>query len=169
MKDEVLQERDVCFDPSNSELTERSICALDRFVQCRAPYRHFDQQGIKVWGDNRPGESVSSIQSNREAAGRSRGGQPPVVGDKLMLRILGRDSALERDTAGGDLWLCGHPHRVAMEWVALGDQDLTADQVDTCDYFRHGVLNLNSWANLEEAVLLTVDIDEKLDRPRRLV
>ena len=60
----------------------------------------FTSSAVEVRRDDRPAEPVPAIEADAEAAGAAVGRDPPVVGDELVLRVLGRDPALDRVAVG---------------------------------------------------------------------
>src|SRR5690606_24624907 len=86
-----------------------------------------------------------------------------VVGDEVVLGVLGGDAALHGIAAGFDLVLRGDVQRLLVQLVALGDEDLAFDDIDAGDDLGDGVLDLDARVDLDEVELLAVHVDQELD------
>ena len=167
--DNVLEEGDVRLDAANPEFAQRSPGAVQGDVIALAAGDGLHQQGVVEWGDDRAGVAHAAIEANAEAAGGAIGHDPAVVGNELVLGILGRDPALDRVAVPRNLRLARHADLVRVQAVSLGDQDLGADQVEAGDDLGHGVFDLDPGVHFDEEPLVTVEIVEKLDRARVVV
>ena len=90
---------------------------------------------------------------------------PAVVGDEMVLRVLGGDAALHRDAAVLDLLLRRNAERRLVQLVALRDQDLALDDVDAGDHLGHRVLDLDARVDLDEVELVAIDVDRNSTVP----
>ena len=113
-----------------------------------------------------PENAVPPSSLMPETGGPPIGGDAAVVGDELILRILGGDPALDGAAADANLVLGRHPTVRFAEPRALGDADLSFDEVDTGDLFGHRVLDLNPWVDLDEVEAPGIDVEQELDRAR---
>ena len=88
---------------SRSARSIRPIALVER----RAPGGDLHQQRVEVGRDDRAAEPVAAVQPDREPAGRAVGGDPAVVGDEVVLRVLGGDPALDRVRRAVVISSCG--------------------------------------------------------------
>ncbi len=89
---------------------------------------------------------------------------PAVVGGEVLLRVLGRDPALEGMAVDLDGGLIRQPNFGVRERGTAGDEDLALDQIDPGDHFRDRVLDLDPRVDLDEGEVVGVGVDEELDR-----
>ena len=164
---EALEKIDVGRDPSDPELLERAAHAVDRAFARRRPRGDLLQQRIVMAGDDRARVRGAAIEANAEAGGGPVGGDPPVVGDEAVERVLGRDPALHGVAAQRDVVLrrAGIVRPVA-DGPAFGDADLGPHQVDAGHLLGDRVLHLNARVHLDEMKVPGVEIVQELDRAR---
>ena len=164
MQDEIFEERDVGLDAADAEFAQRPIRSAHRFVERRARRRQLDQQRIEIRRNDRAAEPVAPIQPQPESARRAIGRQPAVIGDELVFGVFRRDARLNRVAAGLDLILPRQMNRRIVQLVALGDENLAADDVDAGDHFRHRVLDLDARVHLDEIEVARLDVQQEFDR-----
>ena len=118
-------------------------------------------------GDDRAGVRRAAIEANAEAGGGAVGGDPPVVGDEAVERVLGGDPALHRVAAQRDVALrrAGVVRPVA-DGPAFGDADLGPHQVDARHLLGDGVLHLDARVDLDEVEAAGVEIVQEFHRAR---
>ncbi len=124
MEDQVAEKRDVGLDAADAKLAQRAIGPAHRLLERLSPDRHLDEQRVEVRRDDGAAEPVAAVEPHGKAAGRSIGGDAPVVGDEVILGIFGRDAALQRDAARADLVLRRQRQRRLVKTAALRDQNL---------------------------------------------
>ena len=164
---EPFEEIDVGRDPPDPELLERAAHAVDRALARRRPRGDLLQQRIVMAGDDRARVRGATIQANAEAGGGAVGGDPPVIGDEAVERVLGRDPALHSVAPQRDVVLrrAGIIRRIP-DGPALGDPDLGPHQVDAGHLLGDRVLHLNARIHLDEMKVAGVEIVQELHRAR---
>ena len=93
---QVLDEGDVGRDPADAELAQRPVQPRDRHLRRRRPGRHLLEQRVVVAGDHRPRIGGAAVEPDAVPGRAAIGGDPAVVGDEVVLRVLGGDPALDR-------------------------------------------------------------------------
>ena len=112
MRDDVFEEGEVGGDAADAELAERPVHAGDRLLRRGRPGGHLLEQRIVVAGDDRAGIGGAAVEPDAEAGGAAIGGDAAVVGDEVLLRVLGGDAALERVAVEADVALrAARPNR----------------------------------------------------------
>src|SRR5207237_6372289 len=102
-------------------------------------------------------------------AGRGAiGGKAAVIGDEMVLGVLGGDTALDGHAAGFDLVLLRNIQRRLVELVTFADEDLRLDQVDAGDHFGDGVLDLNARIDFDEVKISGINVEEEFHGSGRL-
>lgn len=86
-----------------------------------------------------------------------------VVWGEVFGGVFGGDAALEGEAVDLDFVLGWEIDLRAVQGVAHGDLDLSADDVDAGDHFCDGVLDLDAGIDFDEVPLLAVEVDEELD------
>src|SRR5690349_19386924 len=81
----------------------------------------------------------------------------------MVLRILGRNPALDRVAVGRDPLLRRNVQRSFVQPVPVRDEDLALDNVDAGDDLGHGVLNLDARIHLNEKELVAIDVEQEFD------
>ena len=166
--EQVLDEGDVGRDPADAELAERPVEPRDRHLRRRRPGGHLLQERVVVAGDHRPRIGGAAVEPDAVPGGAAVGGDPAVVGDEVVLRVLGGDPALDRVAVEGDLGLRGLAGRLG-ERRALGDHDLRPDDVDAGDLLGHRMLDLDARVDLDEVEGAGVAVHQELDGAGALV
>ncbi len=161
--DDVFEEGDVGLDAADAELGERAVHAVHRdFIGLRAR-DDFHEERVVEGRDDRAAVAHAAVEPDAETAGRAVGENLAVVRHELVLGILGGDPALDRVAVAGNLVLHGHPDFLAVERVALGDENLGADEIKAGDDLGDGVLDLDARVHLDEEPLVAVEVVEELD------
>ena len=118
-------------------------------------------------GDDRAGVGGAAVEADAEAGGGAVGGDPPVVGDEAVERILGGDPALHRVAAQRELALRrAGVVRPVPDGAALGNADLGPHEVDAGHLLGDGVLHLDTRVDLDEVEAAGVEIVQELHRAR---
>ncbi len=160
--EQVLDEGDVGRDAADAELAERAVEAGDRHLGRRRPGGDLFEQRVVVAGDDGARIGGAAVEADAVAGGAAVGGDPAVVGDEVVLRVLGGDPALDGVAVEGDVGLGGLSGGL-VEGLALGDEDLGADDVDAGDLLGHRVLDLHAGVHLDEVELAGVAVHQELD------
>ena len=100
VRDHVEQERDVRLHAPDAELLERPLLPPRRVDEPPAVGADLDQQRVVERRDDAAGDRRPAVGPDAQAADRAVVGDPAVVGRELVLRVLGRDPALEGDSPG---------------------------------------------------------------------
>ncbi len=168
MFQQVHHELDVCRDPADAELAQRPVHPRDRLFRRLGMGGDLDQKAVVIPRDDRPRIGRPAVQANAVAGGAAIGGQPPIVGDEVVQRVLGRDPALQGVTVQPDIGLGCDARRLG-QGLALFDQDLGLDDVDPRHHFGHGVFDLDAGVHLDEVEGPRVRIHQELDRARAFI
>src|SRR5882724_2047820 len=80
MVHDVLDERNIRFYTSNTELAKSAVHALASFGKIRAPSRDFDEQRVVIGSEHRARVRGTAIQPNPKTGGRTVSRDFPVVG-----------------------------------------------------------------------------------------
>src|SRR5262249_3370790 len=142
--DQVDQEGNVRLDPADAELLQAALHAAGRVQEAQAVRRHLDQQRVVEGGDDRAAEGGAGVQADAHAAGRAVGGQPAVIRDEVVGRVLGGYPALQGLAVRPDIVLRAQADLRVGQGQAPGDQDLALDQVEAGDGLGDGVLDLDA-------------------------
>ncbi len=167
--DDVFEERDVRFHPADAELAEGAVHALAGHGEIAAHGGELHEHGIVIRRDDRAGIAGCGIEAHAEAGGGAVVENAAVVRGEVFLRILRGDAALDGEAVARDLVLCGEGEGFIEKAVALGDEDLRADEVDAGDAFGDGVLDLDAGVHFDEEPVVLIHVVEKLDGARVVV
>ena len=96
-------------DAADAELAQRPVHPVDRLVVGGRPGRDLLQQRVVEGRDDRRRVGRPAVEADAEPRRLAVGGDAPVVGDEVVLGILGRDAALHRRAVDADLLLSRHP------------------------------------------------------------
>src|SRR5690606_23103994 len=154
---------------TNAELAQRAIHTGNRFLRRRRPGGHLFQQGIVIARDHRAGIGGAAVETDAKAGGAPIGGDAPIVGDEVLFRILGGDSALERMAVEPDLLLWRYARGRFADSGPFEKADLRLDDVDAGHLFGDGVLDLDAGVDLDEVEGARVGVHEELDRSRAVI
>ena len=116
------------------------------------PAGDLNQQRIIVRGNHGAGGGITAIETHAVAAAGAIGGNLTVIGSEVIGGIFGGNTALNGIAAHLNIVLRVQTNGRVAQRIALGDQDLSAHQVDAGDHLGHGVLNLNTGVHLDEVV-----------------
>src|SRR5712691_9377328 len=106
----IFDEGDIRFHTANAEFAEGAVHALAGFGKICAPSRDLDEQRIVIGGEHRAGIGGAAIETNTETCGGTIGGNFPVVGGKVFLRVLGGHATLESRTIERNVLLLWQRH-----------------------------------------------------------
>ena len=165
--DESFQERDVRGHPPDPELAKRAPHAVDRSLPGRSPHRDLLEKRVVVPGDDRTRVGGAPVEADPEPGRDPVGGDPPVVGDEAIERVLGRDPALHRMPAEGEGFLRrAGGVRILSNRRSLRDPDLGPHEVHSGHLLGHRVLDLNAGVHLDEVEASGVEVVQELHRTR---
>jgi hypothetical protein len=163
----VLQEREVRLDAADAELAQRAPSLLGRVLERRAVGDALDEQRVVVARNDRAGQAVAAVEPQPEPARSAVGHDRARVRQEVVLRVLGRDAALDREAARLHVVLRPDADLGAREVEALLDADLRLHEIDARDLLGHRVLDLQPGVDLDEVVLVAGD--QELERARVVV
>jgi hypothetical protein len=98
--------------------------------------------GVVIAGDDGARIGRSAVDPDAEAHRASIGGDAAVVRDEVVLRVLGRDAALERVAVERERLLRGDAALRRADRRALDEPDLRLHDVDAGDDLGDRVLDL---------------------------
>jgi hypothetical protein len=127
----------------------------------RNPGGHLFQQRIVEGGDQRAGIGGAAVQADAETIGAAISGDPAVIRNEAVLRVLGGDPALQRMAVEAQVLLARHPAFRRADDRPLGDADLRLDDIDSGHHLAHGMLYLDARVYLDEVDRAAVDIHEE--------
>ena len=140
--------------------------ARDGFLRGGGPRRHLHQQRVVGARNDRPRIAGPGVQANTEAGRAPVGGDLAVVGNKITLRVLRRDAALQRMGSDPDLALWRHAAFCRTDAGAGRDADLRLHQIDAGRAFSHRVLDLDARIDLDEVEPAGICVLQKLHGAR---
>ncbi len=130
MADDVLEERQVRRHAADPELAQGALHPVDRLLRRWRPGGQLLQERIVEARDDRAGIGRAAVQADAEAGGAAIGGDAAVIGDEVLLGVLGGDAALQGVTVEDDLLLRRHAGGGRADGRPLEDVDLRLDDVD---------------------------------------
>ncbi len=160
---DVLEEGNIGLDAADAEFAEGAIGALAGGFEVTAHGGEFDQHGVVVRRDDGTGVAVAGVETDAEAGSGAVVCDAAVVGCEAFLGIFGGDAALDGVAIAGNVFLGGNADLGLVKFVALGDENLGANEVDAGDAFGHGVLDLNARVHFDEEPLLGIHVVEEFD------
>ena len=163
MLNHVLKERNVGLHAANSELRESAMHAVHRNLVVLTRGDDLHEHGVVEGRDDRAGIAHRTVQPDAEATGGAVGEQLAVVGRELVLGVFGGDAALDRVAVAGNLILRRHADFAGVQRVALGDQDLRPNEVESGEHLGHGVLHLDPRIHLDKEPLVLIQVVEEFD------
>ena len=164
MRDDLIQEAQVGRDPAHTKLPQCPVHARDRLLGRRGPGRDLDQQRIVGARDHGAGVGRARVQSHAEAGRAAIGGNAAVVGNEIVVWILGRDPALQGVRAQANLALRRHIAARLTDALTVSDAKLRLDQVDAGRALGHRVFDLDARIDLDEIQGAAVGILQEFDR-----
>ena len=157
MLQQVFDKRDVGRHTANTELSQGTVHPRNRHLRCGRTGGYFGQEAVVIARDHRAGIRRATIQSNARASGRTVHLDAPVIRDKVILRVFGRDAALQRMTVQFHVVLrC--TARGLDQRFAFGDQNLGAHNVDARNFFCHRMLDLHTRVHFDKEEFAAVHI-----------
>ncbi|SPF81546.1 hypothetical protein PRI8871_03370 [Pseudoprimorskyibacter insulae] len=163
MLEQVDHEVDVRADAPNAEFAQGAVHPGNRLFWRLRMGGDLDQQRVIIAGDHPARIGRAAVQTDAHTGGRAIGGDAAIVGDKVVGRIFGRHAGLQGVAVQTDIGLAGGAGGLGQR-LALGDQDLRLNDVDTGDFFGDGVFHLNAGVHLDEIELAGFHIHQELDR-----
>ena len=170
MADDVFEEGQIGRDAADAEFAQRPVHARDRLGRRRRPGGDLLQQRVVEARDHRAGIGGAAVEPYAEAGGAAIGGDAAVVGNEILLRVLGGDAALQRVAVQVDIALARHAARLLVaDGRALGEADLRLDDIDAGHLLGDGVLDLDARIDLDEVDRAGIGIHQELDRAGALI
>ena len=121
MADQSLEKAQVGGDAADAELLQRPAHAGNGLVAARRPGGDLLQQRIIKRRDQRPRIGGAAVEAQAKAGGAAIGGDTAIVGDELVLRVLGGDAALQGVAIEPQLVLSWDPAFAVADFGAGGD------------------------------------------------
>ena len=162
--DDRLEEGEVRRDAANAELAQRAVHARDRLLGRRRPSGYLLKQRVVETRDHRAGIGGAAVQPYAEAGRPAIGGDAAVVGDEVLLRVFGGDSALQRMAVEADVLLGRHAALRRTDGEAVEDVDLRLDDVDAGHLLGDGVFDLDARIDFDEVEFAGIRILKEFDR-----
>jgi hypothetical protein len=163
IEDDVLQKWNVRLHAANTELAQGAVHALECDVEVRAVGSDLDQEGIVERGDDCAVVAHAAVETNAETTRGTVGQNLAVVGREFVFGVFGRDAALDGATLARNLALLRQVNLRPVQCVALRDQNLRADEVETGDDFSDGMLDLDARVDLDEIPVVGVEVVKEFD------
>ena len=148
--DHVNQEGDVGLDALDLNLPQ-GPAGLGHSAQ-EGPVEGADlhQQGVVVGQNLRAGVDVAAVQTDAVAGAGVVHADLAGVGHEVVGGVLGGDTGLDGVAVALNGLLGGDVDFLGVEGIALGDEDLGADDVHVGDQLGDGVLHLNPGVHFDE-------------------
>jgi hypothetical protein len=161
---QVVQEGQVGGHAADAELHQRAVHAADRLLGGLGPGGDLLEQRVVEARHHRARVRRAAIDADAEAHRAAVGADAAVVGDEVVLGVLGGDAALQRVAGEADVGL-GRDAGLAggADVAALGDADLRLDDVEAGDHLGDGVLHLDARVHLDEVERAGVGVHQELD------
>lgn len=160
MSQDVLDERNIGFDTSNSEFIESSIEFLDGLLVSSAFGNNLGQERIVVWRDDHALMTLS-IESDTQTTWGSENTDSSRIWLEAFFGVFGGDSTLDSISTGINALLLDTQF---LEGCTSSDQNLCLDDINTSGFFSDGVLNLNSWVDFDEVESTAVVFKQEFNR-----
>ncbi|MPL71091.1 hypothetical protein SDC9_16859 [bioreactor metagenome] len=160
--EQVDDEVDVGAHAADAELAQRAVHAVDGLVGGLRPGGHLHQQAVVIAGDDAARIGGAAVEPDPHAGRGAIGGDAAVIGDEVVLRVLGRHPALQRMARERHFGLRGGARGLG-ECRALGNADLRLHDVDAGDLLGHGMLDLHARVDLDEVETALVHVHQELD------
>ena len=158
----VRDEGDVGLDAADVLLVDGAARLAADGLEGTVPTRDLDEEGVVVGAYLRARRGVAAVEPDAEAAARAVGADAPVVRGKVVLRVLGRDAALDGVAVHAQIGLLGKTDLGVGERRAARYEDLRPDYVYARDHLGDGVLDLDARVHLDEVVAAGL-VHEELD------
>ena len=150
--EQVLDEGDVGGDPANAELAQGPVHPGDGGLGRLRLGGDLHQQAVVVARDHPARIGGAAVKPDAHAGRLAKGGDPAIIGDEVVLRILGGDPGLQRVAGQLHVVLRGLAGGLG-DGLAFGDQDLRLHDVDAGDLFGDGMFDLHARVHLDEVEL----------------
>ena len=164
VRDHLVQEAQVRDHAAHAKFPQRAVHARDRLVRGRRPDRHLHQQRVVGARDDRARVGRARVETDSESRGAAIGGDPAVVGNEGILRVLGRDPALHRVAVDADVGLRRHAARGITDPGPFGEADLRLYDVDARYGLGDGVFDLDARIDFDEVEPAGIGVLQELDR-----
>ena len=158
MADQRFQEHQVGRHAADAEFAERPVHAVDGLGRGGRPGGDLFQQRIVKARDQGARVGGAAVEADAEAGGAAIGGDAAVIGNEIVLRVLGGHPALDGMAVEADIGLVRHAAFLGAERRALGDANLRLDQIDTGDRLGHRMLHLDARIDLDEIEVARVHV-----------
>lgn len=138
-----FEEGQVRRDAADAEFAQGAVHPRDRPLRRRRPSGDLLQQWVVIAGDDCAGIGGAAVETDAETGRGTIAGDAPVVGNKVLVGILGGDPALHGVAVEADIRLRRHARDFRADGMAFEDMDLRLDDVDAGDEFGNRVLDLD--------------------------
>ena len=166
--EQILNKGNVGGNPADAELAQGAIHASNGLLRRLRVGGQFNKQRVIMARDHAAGIGCASIKANAHASGLAKRGDAPVIGDEVILRVLGGDARLQRMPIERHILLAVFAGGLG-DGFALGNQNLRLHNVDAGDLFGHGVFYLHARVDLDEIERPAVHIHQKFHRACALI
>ena len=159
---QIFHKGDVGADATDTEFTQGAVHAGNRLFGGLRLGCDLDQQAVIIACDHPAGIGGAAVQTDAHARCLAKGGDTTIVGNKVVLRVFGRDAGLQGMAVQLHIGLGRFASRLC-KGLALGDQDLRPHNINAGDFFGHGVFDLHTWIDLDEIEFVVFHIHEEFD------
>ncbi len=163
MFQQVLDKGDVGRHAPDAEFTQGAVHPGNRRIGGLRMGGDLDQKTVVIARDHAAGIGRAAVKADAHAGGLAEGGDAAVIGDEIVLRVLGRDPGLQGVTVEADILLRGFASRLG-QGLALSDADLRLHDVDIGDLFGDRMFDLHTRVHFDEVELTAVHIHQEFDR-----
>lgn len=146
MGQDILDERNVGLDTSDSELIESSVKLLDRLFISSAFGNDLGEERVVVWRNDHTLMALS-IESDTQTTWGSENTDSSSIWLEPFFRVFGCNSTLNSISTRIDPLLLDAQF---LEGCTSSNQDLGLDDIDSGGFFRDGVFDLDSWVDFDE-------------------
>ena len=150
--DNVDQEGDIGLDPLDLHLPQGTKGLADGALEGAVIGADLHQQGVVVGQDLGAGVDVAAVETDAVAVAGVVHADLAGVGHEVVGGILGGDTGLDGIAVALDGGLVGDADLLGVQGIALGHQDLGADDVHISDQLGDSVLHLDAGVHLDEVV-----------------
>lgn len=152
------QEGNVGLDTPDAELDESAEHLASHNLVGGAVACALDQHGVVKGADDGTSEAVASVETDTIAASGTVDFDLASVGGETLCGVLGGDTALNRESTGGDAIL---RQAKLLERSTSRNLDLGSNDINASDLFGDSVLDLDAGVDLDEVVAVLL-VDEEL-------
>ena len=161
----IEDEGDVGLDTTDAALLKDALHTSESLGKVGTTGGVLDKHGIVVGGDGKP-RVADTVHTDATASRVTVDGDGTSVGGKVLLGILGGNTALNGNTTGANVLL---DQTNLVEGGAGSNAKLGLDNVHAGDLLRDGVLDLDTGVDLNEVGLHVSGIDKEFDGASVLV